>query len=352
MADQESPETRPAAASAEPFGVIYSRFMLDPVVELAGAVAAAVTEQPESFGDLSPQVLKTLQELRDRTGDDPGWPDATQRGVTFDIYLGNAFTAASAAVRLAALRFDENSSGPARQARQEAIIDSATTLRSLLEPVGEQAGRAARGLAHMLDRSVEVFADPSLRRAFGMTAEVDPGWPLATAASPNEANLLDRVRQRVSPGGACATWDRYYFLTLQRVAVTGQPAIEAIFGVDPQAPRSVEKAAVTTYRWTTALNDLLPAQQVVRAWKSPAVRTELTDVQRRHLPPHPAGDIEGDVAAPDVGPQAAGQTFTVSGEICCSTTPSVSCMSHCPPPDGDIDDIVAPSTYPCCTHHC
>ncbi|MCB1984396.1 MAG: mersacidin/lichenicidin family type 2 lantibiotic [Burkholderiales bacterium] len=347
---KEVPVLSPALLR-EPFGGIYFRFMLDHIVELCSQLAFDVVKRPAQFGKLSEETNKILENFRTRLGTDPNWPNASQRGEIFDLFLGNSFSANSAAYRLTVLKYTEGANTVNLDTHQHALVDAANSLQCLLKPTEEQATQVGfRQLSEIFDQSVKVFQSKEIHQVFGITEKLDPQWPFTTPFSDTGATLLDEVF-RQSGQVYCQSWGRYYFATLQRVAFLGHVTISSIMLDDKDA----QSLASYGYRWTRALNDLLPTQKIIRAWKQPAFRVELTEQEQLHCPPNPAGEIDTSNAnlrptiSDSSSPQQAGQTFTVSGEICCSTTPSVSCMSHCPPPD----DILNPGgTYPCCTHHC
>jgi mersacidin/lichenicidin family type 2 lantibiotic len=339
------------------FGRIYAMFMLDHIVELVARLAYDVVKRPAQFASLQGGTATALESFRTRLGKHPDWPDASQRGEIFDLFLGPPFTAASSAFRLTVLRFAEGATDVTREIHENALLDSGAAIQGLLEPTRHQATQTGhRQLAAIFGQAVSVLQDTEVRQAFGKFARPDQSWPLAAASSPDESRLLDALFRTLMEGASCQGWGRYYFATLQRVAHFGRITLDAILTEPTHDAKWAKSVVDSGYRWIRALNDLLPVQSVIRAWREPSFRSQLTEAQRLHLPPHPAGEIDTSNAhltpPVDAGPQpAAGQTFTVSGEICCSTTPSVSCMSHCPPP-GPGPIIGAPSTYPCCTHHC
>jgi len=338
----------------EPFGGIYALFMLDHIVELTSRLAFDVMKRPAQFSGLPADITEMLDGFRTRIGTEPDWPDASQRGQIFDSFLGPAFTANSAGYRLTVLKFAEGASSVNQDIHDHALADAASAMKSLLAPTRQQAMNVGyRRVSALFERALRIWRSVEVRQAFGIHDTPDRRWPFGTPSSDAETQLLDEVF-RQSGQTHCQSWGRYYFASLQRVAYFGRLTISSIVNEDnPSTPRD-RRAVDFGYRWTRALHDLLPAQTVIRAWKQPSIRAELSGPEQLHLPPNPAGEIDTTNAnlteVAGSGTQRAGQTFTVQGEICCSTTPSVSCMSHCPPPD----DIQTPggSTYPCCTHHC
>jgi hypothetical protein len=330
---------------------------MDHVVEIVSHLAFDVVRRPAQFPDIPDPITRKLESFRVRLGSDPDWPNAVQRGELFDLFLGSAFTSASFAFRQTVLRFVNGGSAANQAVHENAIIDSAISLRDLLEPTRQQATKTgARQLSTIFDEAVEILRCTEIKQAFGKFPETDQLWPLFTASSPNETQLIEEVFRQSGQQYSCHSWGRYYFLLLQRVAYYGRLTINCVLAAQDQDSTWLNTAIDSGYRWTRALDELLPTQTVIRAWTERKFKDRLSPQEKLHLPPNPVGEIDTSnaglmpsaLAIPQ--PLHYGQTFTVSGEVCCSTTPSVSCMSHCPPPD-DIK-IRAPGTYPCCTHHC
>lgn len=347
MVNEKNPDQ-----AAQAFGGIYARFMMDHIVELATRLAFDVSKHPAQF-DLPYEISEILESFRTRVGKHPDWPDSSQRGALFDLSLGLPFTAASAAFRLTALRFAETGTDATRTIHGNALLDAAHALRDLLEPTTRQAERTSyRQLSNIFGQAVRVLQSAEVRRGFGYAPSSDENWPLKTPSSPGESRLLDEVL-RTTGQASCQAWGQNYFSTIQRVAYFGRLTLDSIMSAESLDENWTRQAFDHGYRWTRALQDLLSVQTIIRSWKEPAFRLSLTEAQRRHLPPNPAGEVDTTNANLQVAvtPQA-GQTFTVHNEVCCSTTPSVSCMSHCPRPELPEPIIVAPSTYPCCSHHC
>src|SRR5258705_8014965 len=99
------------------------------------------------------------------------------------------------------------------------------------------------------------------------------------------------------------------FINLQKAAYYGSQTISRLLSShdDVIIPDLMNDA----YRWTKALQQLVP--DVPRAWKYLDYRSRLTDLEWG-MAPNPSGDT-----TPVLTGGLSAQTYSVSGEICCST---------------------------------
>lgn len=337
------------------FSKIYTYFFLDHIVEAATRLSGMHAERSQRFTNLNDDTLEIFRRLQHDCGKGCGWPDSTERGEIFDLALGPPFVAASSALRRAVLAMMNCEIQSAAAAHHAAVDDAAYDIRDMLgsRDAGDVQSLSTR-LEPIFAASVKILSSPSVRKTFGEFSAPAKDWPMTERASPSDVTFLDLVFE-AQQRSTCHATNQYYFGLIQRVGVLGGKSIDAVLrhsGDD----NSRQEICTTAYRWERALSDLVPVQAVVRSWREPEFRLRLTPQEQFAMPAHPSGDVDTQNAGLRrfTGPasQAGGQTFTVNNEICCSTTPSVSCLSHCPPPGDDPIIVAPPSTYPCCTHHC
>lgn len=333
---------------------IYANFFLEHIIEAAMRLAKSHSRRDAGLSSISEETRSTLHRLLNKCGRGCEWPDVSERGEIFDLALGPSFVEASSALRRAILAALCCKTKTEAAAHSITIDDAANTMRDLL--AGKDSGDVealARRQERVFSASVAALRDPAVRKAFGNAPKPDKEWPYTERAAPGDTAFLDLIFES-EQRSTCNSTNQYYFALIQRTAVLSAMTIDLVLGDDSNNARSQELIN-TAYRWERSLNSLVPVQAVVRAWREPAFRASLTPQEQAATPSHPAGDLNtqnaglGRFTGPR--PQAGGQTFTVNNEVCCSTTPSVSCMSHCPSPSDD-PIIVSPTTYPCCTHHC
>jgi len=89
---------RPAIAA------LYQRLLLDPVVEVALAIAHDCAKRPCEYRQVPERVLATLSDFRTLTESHPEWPSAAQRASIYAPLFGQHFRRAGSELRGAATR--------------------------------------------------------------------------------------------------------------------------------------------------------------------------------------------------------------------------------------------------------
>ncbi len=312
-----------ASESLHPLAELYARWALNPLVEVACAVAYDVSVRPHQYRDLSDEVASVLSDFRFRLGSDPAWPDAIQRALSFKaLYQVNL---SSPRVRQAALVSAERRE---ERARAGALREAASELRAQLEPLeGRALTMTCETTRPIFDRAVTVFQDPAVAGAFGLPPAPTDGWPAGGNFSGPAARLVaEMTRSLRNVACVAGVYSRLganraerplmplltvalpqdKVLALQRAAYFGSLTLSRVLDGDDTA--SVEVADFAS-NWAGALQRLVP--DVSRAWKDLDYRSRLSDLEWG-LVPNPAGD-----AAPLMQSAGGAQTYTLHGEICC-----------------------------------
>ncbi len=315
------------SAATNSLADIYVARALDPLIELASAVARDFVKRPEHHTRASAEETSLLSEFRILPGKHPEWPDAAQRSFATTKLLAR-FSGAFTAVRLSALQYVQGASSLGTPVARLAFIDSADLLRETAQPL-EGAALSAVAQAHtaMLQRAVTVVGSSRMAETFGARdAAVDdnhdgvysPGFGYL-CESMSQTLALDRPLNQPSMS------------SLQRVARHGAATMAGV--LDPSFADADDDRVAEVVRsataWAAALGEVVSRLDVARAWTEPAYRSRLFPLERDVMPPHPSGEVslEGTIRTasarfPGGGGGGGGLGFstqTVAGEICCST---------------------------------
>jgi len=305
---------------------LYQRLILDPLVEIAHAVAHDFVRRPRRYGEVPEKTAGLLAGFRGRTGSDPEWPSAMQRSALFGAVTGHAFCAGSIGLWNAARVFLE--SPAATKPRAQFIRDEALTFRATLTTMrGPGLSAIDRHTAALFANAVEVFRSEPIAHAFGLRPARGGDWPFHLELCGDSAYLLERISRTLRLWTAGLPMTQRRFLLLQRAAHYGAATIAAVMedGKEGGGADDGESLAANAGGWETAMRGLFLKVDVLKAWKDPDYRECLCEAERALLPDHPAGAIDlTDTELDSLGArmQRLGlrfQTQTVGDAICCCT---------------------------------
>lgn len=319
-----------AATTSNQLANLYVVRALDPLIDVARAVSGDFVRRPQNHARASAEETALLTNFRLLYGRHPDWPDASQRSYASAkpfARLSQPF----AAVRLAAVRYAQLSSGPSAAIARRSFIESANGLRAAEQPLeGAPLSVVAQTHSGLLQRAVSAVGSDRMAAAFGVTA-LTGGEVSQRMYSPQLGYLCESISQTLSFGRPLT---QTLMSALQRAAQYGSATIAA--ACEPALANAdddqVAEVIFSASAWAAALGELAANLDVARAWTDPSYRSRLLPLERDMLPPHPAGEIslEGTVktsAARFSSGPVAFSTSTVGGEICCSTG-DLSCDPH------------------------
>jgi hypothetical protein len=251
---------------------LYARWTLDPVIEMAVAVAHDFPRRPRHYRDVPAGVdgvVRVLSSLRARMGTDPDWPNASQRAISLEALVGpsdsrpgpdhslSPFHQAANSVRESATAFSERVHDTGEAMLRQAFRDAVTALNSHLSTLlGSVLDETLRQVREVGDQAIRVLQAESVARAFGVSAALDAGWPLSDGRDGEGAVLVEEI-SRTLPG-ATSQLTAQRFSNLQRVAYYGALTLQ---GVQAQADlddheREEDELIGWAYSWETALRGL------------------------------------------------------------------------------------------------
>ena len=312
--------------SLHPIAELYGRWALNPLVDVASAIAHDVAVRPNRYKQLSAKTVSILNDFRFKLGTDAEWPNAFQRTLSFRVLYHASL--ASPPLREAALlycRGGQKDDDPLL----DAFRDAAAGFRARIEPlVGDALAMLVGQTGPIFDHAVALFQDEDVAQAFGLPSAPSSNWPLGGDFSGDGAYLVAAIVRGLRESACLAGWYRRLsrttpneqrlmpllavalpadkFLTLQKAAYFGALTMSRVLDKHDGDERELINLA---YKWTKALQRLVP--DVARAWKDLEYRARLTDLEWG-MSPNPSGDTALPAAAP-----VAATTYTVSDEICC-----------------------------------
>ena len=347
-----------AGTALHPLGRVYQQWALDFVIEAVRAVAQDYGENPDTYRKLPDTVGTALDNFRTKVGIDADWPSFADRNAIYDAQLGEWFSEAAAAFRLAVVAYVERSNEATRAIATQATLDAVDSFRVQLQARGGPVLQRRYGAAtSMFQAAVQLLRSGQLAQIFNETAAPGDPWPFGGGPDAEGANLVGAIAKELFPA-IIGRMSSYKFLLLQRVANHGALTLSSVLdggGGDPRS--SLEALMEPAYAWCVAARELVPVSTVVSAWRREAVRQSLTNLERSLLPPHPAGDVtmsgtELHTAVARLRSIGGGfgglggggvfeggfSTSTVADNVCCSTgdlscVTDASCVSvveHCP----------------------
>jgi mersacidin/lichenicidin family type 2 lantibiotic len=301
---------------------VYRARALDPLIDLAAAVADLLDREPGALGP-STDLARALAPFATPPGTQSTWPNATQRDLTSMLVLNRFYRSTGvyqgfAGLRLAAIHAHEAAGGPDAAAARGAFAEAAAALLSqAASRVGPQAPDAPTTHPAMLDRAVALLTSPAVAEHLGVDVPVDA-----------EDSLLDPALGRLCAAlstaiGVDEPLTASGVELLQQVAASGTAALELVMDT-VEDDNHLDAAIGHARAWAEALRALLDTVDVPRAWADPNYRRGLSLLERDVLPAHPAGQIDLGGAVRTADPRHGEadlhfSTETVSGEICCST---------------------------------
>lgn len=338
--------------SLHPIADLYGRWALNPLVDVARAIAYDVVVRPQSYPDLSDDVLRILTDFRFKLGSDPDWPDAFQRTLSFKVLC--QVSLASPPVRAVALRYGQYFDVDHNAQVLDALRDAVTGARAQLAPLeGQALAMVSRESRPIFERSVRLFQEPQIAKAFGLPPAPANDWPLEGNFDGGGAYLVAQIvsalRVTACLGGIYRRIGRENptdrplvplvsvalpqdkFIKLQKAAYFGSVTISKLLLAENDDD-DLELLS-SAYKWTKALQALVPDAE--RAWKDLEYRSRLTDLEWG-MAPNPSGST-----MPFSAPTVAASTYTLEGEICCcsgdldcdpTSRPSDFCSEFCPDP--------------------
>jgi len=266
---------RAALASADLTAQLYARACLDPIVEVACAIAADFNRRPQAFKNVDPNVQDLLVALRTKLGADPDFPDTHQRQDMYQPILGNLmqndssnFARHAMAVQQAAAAYAERVFDTGEPMLRQAFADRFSVFGAYLRTTqGAATEQAALRTAPIFNAAIAIFKSDGVAKAYGYPPATGPEWPIELAPDGDGAVLVEQITRLLQPERA-GLMTVESFLRLELIAARGRQTISLALnfkGNDVSPDRAEITAA---YSWATAMSmpsPVVPAPQMSAA---------------------------------------------------------------------------------------
>ena len=215
-----------------PIAALYQRSVLDPIVEVARAVAVDLVRRPRSTGSFPANVTDIIEGFRIATGINPVWPNAAQRAGLFAPIFGDAFRTTGIDLRLAALAFAERRVEMTPDPLADRVRDTAAAFRACLKAVeGPAVWLAEKGTRPVFQSAIELFRQGAVAGLFGLAPAPGGNWPFEGAVGAEAAataSLIEEIQRSLGLSCIQPAITQHLFLLLQRIAYYGAMTITGV----------------------------------------------------------------------------------------------------------------------------
>ena len=267
------------APASHPLADLYVARALDPVIELARAVARDFVSRPQHHTEASAEETALLTNFRLLVGSHPEWPDAAQRSFA-SVRIFADLCQSFGAMRLSAIQYIEAASDSGTPIARRSVAELWSCCVPTVQPL-EGAALSAVADAHsaMLKRAVSVVGSGRLAKAFGM-AEVTEGWP-EKVYSPRFGYLCESISQTLALGHPLR---QPVMSRLQRAAQHGAATIVGVCSssLDDADDDRFADVVHSAAAWATALGEILSQLDVRPHLAGPRLPVALVPVGERH----------------------------------------------------------------------
>ena len=316
-------EHTPSVPAIPDIAALYERFLLDPLIEVARCVSFDALKRPRFYRNITAPVAALLDGFRVRTGTAPEWLSAIQRSISYCSIFGGGVTIGALAMRAAAVTYVERVDPQLGHLALQPVRDAISNFReSLTELQGAAVDQAARQSGVVFGSAMEILGNEAIARVFGF--EPASG---KRAGSVNPA-LIEEIQRSLRLHHLRRALGPHRLVLLEQVGKHGAAAIAGVLNHGDSDDDGIESLVSSAYAWEKSVRALQLTVDVIRAWKEPAYREQLTP-EEKDVVRHPSGEIDVKHTLLDrssrmfEGVAESGLCSTVGGDPCgsglCST---------------------------------
>jgi len=259
--------TSPGAKSrlGEQLGLMYKRWTLDCIVEIAHAVSLDFSNRPELYQRINDDTAAELTGLQGSWGFQANVPDTKIRQRLLKSIFGSSDGYSSAndgsefksfrlPVLAAAADFSENAQPTTFPSLRERVRNAIVPLKIHLTDLrGASLSQTERRIAHIFDVAQAILRDPDVAAVFGIVAAIDPAWPLESTddqGTAQGAKLVENITTQLKGSASRGVISRETFVYLQRVADKGFQSIRIIVDEKIEEPKfDIDLLIIELYAW-------------------------------------------------------------------------------------------------------
>jgi hypothetical protein len=284
-----------APSFGQKLGLMYKRWTLDCVVEIAHAVAVDFSDRPELYQQVADDIAAKLTDLQANYGFQDDFPDMPIRQRLMKPIFsesdghgsgndGSAFQAYRLPVLAAAADFAENAQPTGFPMLRERVKNELVAFKTeMVNLQGASLSQTDSRMALIFDIAQTILKDPSVFAVFGINAAIDPAWPLEST-DPQGAELIQNITTQL-PDLPYGVISREMFVHIQRIAEKGFQSIRIILDTNIEDPKfDIDPLITELYAWGSELRlvgGARPQPQPPRMQPPVAVATAYSPAQRR-----------------------------------------------------------------------
>jgi len=262
----------------ERLGLLYKRWTLDCIVNIAYAVSLDFSQRPELYQTVSEDTAKKLTDLQSKFGFDANFPNMTTRQMLMNPTFGqsdghssgndgSAFQTFRLPVLAASADFSENAQPTAFPMLRERVRSSIVPFRThIIALQGASINQTERRIATIFDLAQLILKDPNVSVVFGINGSIDSAWPL-DSNDPQGAKLIEKITTQLS-GLPYGVITKEMFVRIQRIAEKGNQSIRIIIDENIEDPTlDLDPLISELYAWGSDLGlvgGTRPQQQLAR----------------------------------------------------------------------------------------
>ena len=243
---------------------VYTRWVLDALVEIAYAISVDFVNRPQLYQ--GPDIPDFIVDLRMSYGNLKSVPNTLQRqalmmpifgrsdGLKPDATNGSSsFQMARKKLIDACIAFSERAVDTGIPMLKDRVRSALIPLRSHLDGIqGRSFDLGGKQIFEIFSAVNVILIAPAVTQVFGIP-QINAGWPFLSN-DPNGAKLVEAAGIALGmPADYKLSFTR--FILLQRVAVEGGTALTLVLTTDPTSDTQLEALITQCYTWGTSLRD-------------------------------------------------------------------------------------------------
>jgi hypothetical protein len=254
----------PNPSSGEQLGLMYKRWTLDCIVNIAYAVALDFSQRPELYQEVSDEIAEELTGLQSEFGFDSDFPNTSTRQMLMAPIFGesdghssgndaSAFQTFRLPVLAAAADFSENAQPTAFAMLRERVRSAVVPFRThLIDLQGASINQTRKRTEFVFNVAQKILKDGKISLVFGINGLGDDDWPLKKI-DPQRAKLIDKITTQLT-GLPYGVITKEMFVRIQRIAEKGDQSIRIIVDQNIEDPKiDLDQLIAELYAWGSDL---------------------------------------------------------------------------------------------------
>lgn len=245
-------------------GLLYKRWTLDCVVNIAYAVSLDFSQRPELYQEVGDSTADKLTQLQSDFGFEANFPNLNTRQMLMSPIFGESdghssgndgstFQSSRLPVLAAAADFSENAQPTAFPMLRERVRSAIVPFRThLIDLKGASINQTQKRTEFIFDTAQSILKDPKVAVVFGINGNIDPTWPLEST-DPQGAKLIEKITTQLT-GLPYGVITKETFVRIQRIAEKGDLSIRIIIDQDIENPEfNLDPLISELYAWGSDL---------------------------------------------------------------------------------------------------